>query len=268
MSEEDIKQLSSMIEARRKNDTNSSFFYHAWVVPEYKCLCMTIPKVACTTVKTVLYHLAGNPVPTDGSDIHDHDIGMFLGQYSVADIVEIISSPDWVRFCFVRNPYHRLFSAYKSKIGNTWDTQYDWLRDAIRKKYDYPIRDGRRSGMVAFADFVRFLVDSDANVRYELHPDAVFDGHYNVQSRILMQDLIPYDFVGRFEKLEGGLRQILTHLGAPEETIALSSEVRNPTIKVPLATAYSSELADLAYELYREDFEAFSYDRDSWLFDS
>ena len=264
----DTGQLTSMIEAEKKNDTNQSFFYHAWVVSDYKCLCMTVPKVACTTVKVALYHLAGNSVPTEVSDVHGHDVGMFLGQYSVAEIVEILSSPDWVRFCFVRNPYHRLFSAYKSKIGNTWDTQYEWLREAIREKFDYPIRDGCRAGMVAFTDFVQFLVDSNAGVRYELEPDAVFDGHYNVQSRILMRHLIPYDFVGRFENLEEDLRQILTRVGAPEETIALSSEVRNSTARIPLATAYYRELATLAYNLYREDFEAFSYDRNSWLFDS
>ena len=264
----EAEQLTPMIVGVRQSDINQSFSYHAWVVPEYKCLCMTIPKVACTTVKATLYHLAGNPVPEDVSDVHGHDVGMFLGEYDDAEIATILSSPEWVRFCFVRNPYHRLFSAYKSKIGNTWDTQYEWLRAAIREKFDYPVLDDRRAGMVTFEHFVRFLVDSDAGVRYELDPNASFDGHFNIQSRILMPHLIRYDIVGRFESLSEDLGQILTRLGAPEETIALSTVVRNPTPKIPLAAAYSHDLASLVYELYRQDFDAFGYDRDSWLFDS
>ncbi len=80
-------------------------------------------KVACTTVKVTLYHLAGNQVPTESNHIHGLDFGMFLGDYSTEEIIEILTSPEWVRFCFVRNPYHRLLSAYKSKIGNPSDSQ-------------------------------------------------------------------------------------------------------------------------------------------------
>lgn len=75
----------------------------------------------------------------------------------------MLSSPEWLRFAFVRNPYARLFSAYKSKIGNTWEQEYDWLRDQIREAFDYPVRDGSRVGMVAFDDYVRFVAGSIAS---------------------------------------------------------------------------------------------------------
>lgn len=151
---------------------------------------MAIPKVACTTVKVTLHHLAGNPIPEDQSEIHNFDVGLRLWDFSVEEIAEMFSSPEWVKFCLVRNPYDRLFSAYKSKIGNTSDTQYGWLRDAIRQTYKYPIRDGRPATMVTFRDFVQYLVNADAQVRYLLKPDGIFDAHYNVQSHILMQYLI------------------------------------------------------------------------------
>ena len=263
----DIAHLVHRIEREKKEDVNHSFFYHGWVVPSHKCMCMMILKAASTTVKATLYNLAGHAVPGSLGELHSHDIGMFLGQYDAAKIAEIFSSPEWTRFCFVRNPYHRLLSAYRSKVGNTWDLQYDWLREAIREEYGYPLVDGRRAGMVTFTDFVRFLVKSDANVHYGFVPTAAYDGHFIVQSRVLMQDLVPYDFVGRFENLPDDLVRILARLGASEETIALASVVRNPTGRVPLATAYSHEFADLVYELYREDFESLGYEKDSWLFD-
>lgn len=265
---DDTKPLASLIESARGNDVNQSFTYHGWVVSGYKCLCLTLPKVACTTVKVALYHLAGKSVPENPNDVHGLDRGLFLGRYSTEQIIEILTSPQWVRFCFVRNPYHRLLSAYKSKIGNARDTQYSWLKDAIREKFNDPSGDGNRNAKVTFVDFVRFLSECRAKVRYELKPDAIYDGHFNAQSRILKQDMIKYDFIGRFENFADDFRAILRRLSAPQETFALVSERRNATVHVPLATAYSRNLAALTYDMYRDDFEAFGYDKDSWLFDS
>lgn len=260
-----MNQLTSLIEAAQEDDANQSFSYHGWVVPEYKCLCMTTPKVACTTVKVTLYHLAGKPVPAQPDDVHGLDVGLFVGKYSTEEIVEILTSPEWVRFCFVRNPYDRLLSAYKSKIANRGDIQYSWLQNAILEEFSYPDWDGRRSVRVTFADFVHFLSDLGGKVRYEFKPDAIFDGHFNAQTRILRQDLIEYDLTGRFENFEVDFKAILRRLGAPEETVALVSERRNVSPHVPLNVAYTRELAALTYDLYRDDFEAFEYDRDSWL---
>lgn len=262
---DEVKQLESLIEAARQDDAHQTFSYHGWVVPEYKCLCMTIPKVACTTVRVTLYHLAGNPVPAEPNDVHGLDVGLFLGNCSTEEIIEILTSPEWVRFCFVRNPYDRLLSAYKSKIGNTRDTQYSWLQDAIRGRFSYPDDDRGSANIVTFADFVHFLSDCGGKVRYEFKPDAIFDGHFNAQTRILKQDLIEYDFIGRFENFADDFRAVLTRLGAPEETVALVSERRNVSAHVPLDGVYNLQLAALTYELYRNDFEAFGYGRDSWL---
>ncbi len=265
---DEAKHLAALIWTARENDVNQSFSYHGWVVPEYKCLCMTLPKVACTTVKVALYHLAGKSAPGNPNDVHGLDRGLFLARFSTEEIVEMLTSTEWVRFCFVRNPFHRLHSAYKSKIGNARDTQYLWLQDAIREEFNYPASDESPRAQVTFADFVHFLSDCRAKIRYELKPDAIYDGHFNAQTRILMQDVVSYDFVGRFENFAEDFRAILRRLGAPEETVALASEKRNPTVHVPLATAYSSDLAALTYSMYRDDFEAFDYGRDSWMSDS
>ena len=265
---DEVKQLASLIEDAREDDANQSFSYHGWVVPEYKCLCMTIPKAACTTVKVTLFHLAGNPLPAEPNDVHGHDVGLFVGKYSTEEIIEMLTSPEWVRFCLVRNPYDRLLSAYKSKIANTRDTQYSWLQSAIREGSSYPDGDGRRSVTVTFADFVHFLSDCGGKVRYEFKPDAIYDGHFSAQTRILRQDLINYDFIGRFENFADDFSAVLTRLGAPEKTVALVSERRNVSPHVPLNVAYTRELAALTYDLYLDDFEAFEYDRDSWLCDS
>lgn len=159
--------LAGRIERDRKEDPYLSWSYQSWVSDEYRYIYMSVPKVACTMIKSVLHRLAGRELPPFLGDVHDQ--GTSLATYSTAQIVQMLSSPDWFKFAFVRNPYQRLFSAYKSKIcilgtldsNSVWQQQYQWLRDDIRDVFDYPYREGKRAGTISFHDYVRYLVDSD-----------------------------------------------------------------------------------------------------------
>ena len=62
-----------------------------------------------------------------------------------------------LRFAFVRDPYDRIFSAWKQKIVNSWDTRYAGLRDQIRTANSYPSHTDRPAPAIAFRDFVRFV---------------------------------------------------------------------------------------------------------------
>jgi len=251
------QDLRTLIDAERQCDPNGSLSYHSRVSPAHRYVCMTIPKIACSTIKVALDQFEGLPVPEHLGLVHDQ--GLRLTNFSTEEIVEMLTSPDWFRFCFVRNPYYRLFSAYKSKVGNTWEQQYVWLQDEIRQRFDYPVRDGRPAGIVAFRDFVRFIRDAEEPVRR--------DGHWNLQTNVLMPQAIEYDFVGRFESFTRDFERVLRQLDVPAEIVATASEVRNPTTQIHHAAAYDGELADCVYEMYEADFERFGYDRDSWMFD-
>ena len=78
-------------------------------------------------------------------------------------------------------------------------------------------------------------------------------------------ELISYDFIGRFESFAEDITAVLNRLNAPVKAHATAARVNNQTAKIPLAAAYDGELADSVYEFYQEDFELFSYDRDSWM---
>lgn len=251
----DAGELAAVVERRRAADDHFTWCYHSQVSVARRYVCVAIPKIACTTVKTVLRRLEGLP-PAE----HIHEEGLHLADFATAEVVRMLTSPDWLRFAFVRNPYARLFSAYKSKIGNTWEQEYDWLRDQIRAAFDYPIRDDARVGMVAFEDYVRFVAGSD-------DPRVVRDGHLDLQVEILQQDCIPYDVLGRFESFQRDFRAILDRLGASPEVRASAAEVLNPSPQVPLAAVYRRELADVVHDLYEADFVQFGYARDSWLYE-
>ncbi len=246
--------LRAQVRRRLASDAYRTWGYHSRVSRSHRYVCVSIPKIACTTVKTVLRRLDGLP---DSPQIHDE--GARLGDFELDEVVTMITAPEWLRFAFVRNPYARLFSAYKSKIGNTWEHQYGWLQRQIREALDYPVREGVRVGIVTFDDFVRFLAESD-------DPRVVRDGHLAVQVEVLQQDCIRYDVLGRFESFRGDFELILDRLGAPLTVRAAAAEVLNPTPQLPLAAAYRRELADLAYAIYRSDFDALGYERDSWWY--
>lgn len=251
----DHDRLMALVEQRRCADDHRTWGYHSRVSVPHRCVCVAIPKVACTTIKTVLRQLDGLP---PAEQIHDE--GQRLTDFTVEDNVEMIAAPDWLRFSFVRNPYRRLYSAYKSKIGNTWEQQYDWLRVEIREAFGYPVRDGVRAGMVTFDDFVRYVAESDDQ-------RIVTDGHLAVQTAILQQDCISYDVIGRFESFQTDFTEILNRLDAPAGVLARTSKIINPTPYSPLAAAYRGELADIVHALYAADFETWHYRKDSWLFD-
>jgi hypothetical protein len=249
----DRSGLATEVELRRSTDDYRTWGYHSRVSVAHRYVCVAIPKVACTTTKTVLRELEGLPVAE-----HIHDEGHRLSDFTIEDNVIMLSSPDWLRFSFVRNPYARLYSAYKSKIGNTWEKQYDWLKAEIRDAFDYPIRAGVRAGMVTFDDFVRFVAES-------ADPRVITDGHLAVQSAILQQDCIPYDIIGRFESFQADFRAILARLGSPEGVAAQVDQIMNPSPCSPMATAYRRESAAKVYNLYEADFDTWHYQRDSWF---
>lgn len=252
----DDQELAPLVDAKRQDDPWGNFYWSR-VSLEHKYLWVCVPKVASVTTAITLRDLDGNPF-SDGALWEDEGVTK-LKDFATPEIVEMLSSPDWFRFCFVRNPYDRLFSAYKSKI--MWrhaEDIYQAAQQEVREAYDYPTHDGERVGTVAFRDFVKYVTSGARRG----------DGHWCVQSGRLMTEMISYDFIGRFETFAADLARVLERLHAPDAVSANASVVRGQSTKVPLAAAYDRELASSVYEWYRKDFELFGYQKDSWMFEN
>jgi hypothetical protein len=232
-----------------RDDTRT---YHSRASTKHRYLTVAVPKVGCTTMKRALHAFEGLAPADPWWAVHDAGESLRLSAYSNADVETMLTSPDYLRFAFVRNPYERLLSAWKSKVLRPADTQYASLRAEMRVAYGYPA-DGEDSPVVAFGDFARFVIAT-------AHPD----GHWARQTEVLACDEIAYDVLGRFETFDDDFRDILERLDAPPEVVALAHEVTNPTEYLPPAAAYDTELAALVYDYYRDDFERFGYERDSW----
>ena len=232
-----------------------------WISPTYHYFCMAIPKAACSKIKLVLQQLEGLPIPSEPLRIHYRDTPGLrfvpsIADFSTADGVEILTANNWFRFTFVRNPYARLFSAYKSQVMDL-RSPYVGFRESIRQKAGYPTPPGAALGMVGFADFVQYIAEQ---------PDDQRDGHWKSQTGSMHLDTIRYDFVGRVETFEQDFTKLLQRFDAPAELLAALTERVNTTTQIPLAAVYNKALADLVYTIYTDDFATFDYARDSWMF--
>ena len=222
--------------------------YHSRASLKHGYLTVATPKVGCTTVKRTLHAFEGLPPADPWWNVHDTGENLRLAHFSKADQKKLLSSPDVLRFTFVRNPYERLLSAWKSKILRN-DPTYEPLQVKVREQYGFP-----PDAMVSFGDLARHLAEN-----------GPFDAHWERQVDVLAVDRISYDVIGRFENFVADFADILTRLGAPADVLALGAEVTNPTSELPLAAVYDRELAAIVYDYYRDDFETFGYQRDSWL---
>lgn len=249
----DTTALALLVDEHRGNNPTQAFYY-TFVSTRRKFIWVANMKVASTTMGTALGEHEG--IDLEGRNFWDGETLPRLQDFPTRRIVELLTLPGWFRFAFVRNPYTRLYSAYKSKIGNPQaEPFYQIAQDEIRDAFNYPGPDRQDRFTVTFPDFVHYVRTGARSG----------DSHWCVQNLRLMQDLIPYDFVGRYESFGSDFRHVLKRVNAPPSVLEIASEVRGKSTGISHTAAYDQELADIVYEIYYEDFDGFGYDRDSWM---
>ena len=236
---------------------HGSWHYGSRASVPHKYVAMPLGKVACSTLKFALQTFEGcSPGIDEWWKVHDGDAGPTLMDHPTDVVVEMLTSPDYLRFAFVRNPYDRLLSAWKSKFLVEDDEGYAPHRQRVREAFDHPTVDGRRVGRIAFREAVEFMLSEDERD----------DGHWSPQVDGLLLDVIDYDVIGRFERFSDDLTAILERLQAPAEVLAIARQRINETSPIPLVAAYDTVLARTVHDHYAADFERFGYEADSWRF--
>jgi hypothetical protein len=109
------------------------------IVPEYKLAFFSVPKVACTTFKFLFRRING-AVRWDSQDYklilpHNpkHNGLKYLWDYGLEDANKIMTSPEWTRAIFVREPKQRFLSAFLDKaIGHDgWHVVKSCCQEAL-----------------------------------------------------------------------------------------------------------------------------------------
>jgi hypothetical protein len=195
------------------------------IIERYKLAFFTIPKVGCTTWKQLFRRMMGysnwateeyvNMLPwnpqTNGLK--------YLYDFPLEKANEIMTSPEWTRAIFVRDPKERLVSAYLDKgVGNP-----NYMREKCCGKSEDCVRDASRS----LESFLRVAMKCDnAHWRFVNHfltsrhspylsPNILYTFSQSPQAKRIDDKYWSYiNFVGRMENLADDAKRLLRQIGA------------------------------------------------------
>ena len=180
------------------------------------------------------------------------------------DYVDALRFPgNYQFFCFVRNPYARLRSAWQNKFAYGHEQGYS---RSIRRRELARLRQharhaqlpGARDGeAIPFATFLSYV---------ESEPEGRRDHHWDAQHAVLLMHRFSYARCFRMEtEFTDGLRHIFGRIGlagpAVERALGMQRNV-SPRAEPPV---YDAALAARVHRLYARDFELFSYPENSWV---
>uniref|UniRef100_A0A8C8SIQ8 Carbohydrate sulfotransferase n=1 Tax=Pelusios castaneus TaxID=367368 RepID=A0A8C8SIQ8_9SAUR len=236
-----------------------------------------VPKVACTNWKRVMIVLSeslldqGVPYqdPLDIPREHVHNSSTHLtfnkfwrryGKFS-RHLMKI-KLKKYTKFLFVRDPFVRLISAFRSKFELENEDFYRRFAIPMLKLYSNhtslptSVSEAFRAGLkVSFPDFIQYLLDPRTEKM------APFNEHWRQVYRLCHPCQIDYDFVGKLETLNEDAAHLLQLLKV-DRLLHFPPSYRNRTAssweedwfaKIPLA--WRQQL----YKLYEADFVLFGY---------
>lgn len=206
-----------------------------------------VPKAGCTSIKKCMIDevngYVGDIAPVD---IHDRSISplRMLSSYSDEEVSEILDPEGpYYRFCFVRNPYSRILSAYLDKIvGNEWE------RSRHLPNFGYEENE--------WPDFMDFLK------RLARVPDFERDIHYRTQTRLTGRlGGLKMNDVYKFENFGENFRNFRHKIYGPEhdENYADFGMHHASNASDKIDEYYNDESRRIVRDIYASDFVAYGY---------
>ena len=228
--------------------------------PEHRLVYLETPKVACTSVKVALcLDLCGAsledltdgrwPRPFPEAVVHDRAAypARSLADLAPAELAEAVTAAGWIRFCVVRDPFSRVFSAWESKV---------FVGDAGMFEQFQPLGSGDRFSdgeLDVRASFCEFVGDLAA--RRDLYFD---DMHFRPQHQVVHEGAVPFTDIVRLEGLAEFVTRLGSHLGRP-----LVVPRVNEGLGMPWRDNYDEHAISVVGDLYAEDIARFGFERPS-----
>lgn len=236
-----------------------------------------VPKVACTNWKRIMIVLSESlldagapyrdPLAIPHELVHNTSVHLTFNKFwrrygPLSRRLMKIKLRKYTKFLFVRDPFVRLISAFRSKFELENEEFYRRFAVPMLRRYSNHSRppasahEAFRAGLrVSFANFIQYLLDPHTE---QLGP---FNEHWRQVHRLCHPCQIDYDFVGKLETLDQDAAQLLRLLKV-DQHLRFPPSYRNRTASsweegwfasIPLA--WRRQL----YQLYEADFVLFGY---------
>ena len=223
------------------------FYYIMPIIHSLKTIFIHIPKAGGTSIETVLcdfplfkYSLINKYVWY--GNIKTKEIKYELDHSTMAYLKNNCKYFDntYFSFAIVRNPYARLVSEYHY-------CKYKYAR--FIKEIDN------------FKDFVLSLKDKFSDIVKNKEKNHLYVSHYLPQYLFThnYRKIQIVDEIYKLENIEEDWIKICEKLNIDKELI--KSEKNASTFKYDYNEYYDDELRNIVYELYKDDFEIFNYDK-------
>ncbi len=198
---------------------------------QHHCIFVHIPKCAGVSVSTGLFGIPG---------------GFHASVKKFQIIYEQEAFDTYFKFTFVRNPWDRLFSAYRFLLkGGMYERDRIWAQDNIAR----------------FNDFDDFVLNWVRPERLDEH--VVFKPQHSFLT-VPWRSGVRVDFVGYYENIDDDFESIRQTLGLPDNRRLARENLTGPGIQ---SSAYLKAYSDAARarvaDVYRRDIELFGYSYDN-----
>ncbi|XP_071786165.1 carbohydrate sulfotransferase 14-like [Asterias amurensis] len=225
-----------------------SDYRHLLVNDKHKILFNFIPKVSCTTWKTIWRTLNNNTGKLKN-----------VLKYYRRDDARLKS---YRKVLFVREPMSRLLSAYMDKLHSWSFIQRIW-----EKTYGREIADRYRGDKkqklgkwwnITFTEFIKYITDRGSGIKMNQLND-----HWLPQYKLSRPCHVKYDFIGHFENLAVEGPFVLRWLGI--DHLVQFPEYKSSKAKQRFVEYYKSISPDLMRKLmdyYHVDYRLFGYSPD------
>ncbi|XP_020671547.3 carbohydrate sulfotransferase 12 [Pogona vitticeps] len=242
-----------------------------------------VPKVACTNWKRVMIVLSeslmdqgvpyADPMAIPREHVHNTSTHFTFNKFwrrygKFSRHLMKIKLKKYTKFLFVRDPFVRLISAFRSKFELENEEFYRRFAVPMLKLYSNyssiptSVSEAFEVGLrVSFSDFIQYLLDPRTE---KLAP---FNEHWRQVYRLCHPCQIEYDFVGKLESLDEDAAHLLQLLKV-DHLLRFPPSYRNRTAssweedwfaKIPVA--WRRQL----YKLYEADFVLFGYPKPEHL---
>jgi hypothetical protein len=225
------------------------------VLPRHKLIYIGVPKAASTRIRRTLARIDGRYIRS----LKPSRRSMYRGPCGLRNITietlfRLATSPDVLRFSFVRNPYARVVSCWADKFAGKPLVRGDVFIDpylAIRREIDADLPAGA-DRTLSFPEFAAFAA-ATAKARHDIHMQA--------QDDILSMPGIELDMIGKVETFDTDFVRVLDYVNAGDAVRREAAIALNESHHNDWPTYYTPELAGRIYRAYECDFDRFGYAR-------